>query len=105
MEFIRVKYLSLCHANPKKFVHLENLYLEIKGNQCLSDLKESSSVSQTEIDQFLKSCLNFFIDVWEIKIFDFSDPIFKRFTLVEPKEARALEQKSLKTILDRFYLC
>jgi hypothetical protein len=92
------------HSNPRYFQNLEDIYLGILAQCSFTEMKNDQAVPKSEIELFLKTCLNFYVElVTEIKNrFDFSDELFTILNILEPKTAQEFSTKSLSAVFIRF---
>ncbi|XP_063239989.1 uncharacterized protein LOC134540887 [Bacillus rossius redtenbacheri] len=96
--------LTIEHKNPSNYVALNKVYLEILAQSSLDKLTEDKNVRENDLQFFLKSCLQFYVElVSQIKSrFDFSDKVFDVVNIVEPCVAQSLEIPSIMPVLKRF---
>lgn len=93
---------KLNHQDPHLFEEIENIYLGLAATESLNSIKQSAS--KDEILLFLKTCLNFYIElISEIKKrFKFEDELFSIIEVVNPLKAKTYEIKSLMGVFQRF---
>lgn len=92
---------SIQHKNPTYFMPIEKMYLGVAAQETLDSLKKDTGLPKKELDQFLVTCLNFYVEVVDqLKTrFDFSDPIFELLELVEPKNAQSFSIRNVSQLI------
>lgn len=95
---------SIDHCDERLFVDIKKIYLGVSATSTLQTLINAKDFSQKEYMIFLKSCLNFYVElVSEIKKrFVFNDPIFEIIKIVDPQTAQSFTEKSLEHVLQAF---
>lgn len=95
---------TLNHKDSRKFVPLEKIYLGVHATETFETLKQDPNVNKSDINTFLKSCLEFYIELTSNlkQRFEFEDPLYDLLTIIDPVKAQSFETKSLKGILNRF---
>lgn len=112
-NYMEVKYvksisdvMEISHSNPRNFVPLDQVYVGVSTAETINSLKNDPNVSTQSMEQFFKTCLNFYVELaGQIKArFDFSDPLFKLIQFVQPNIAQddGFLIKSLAPLLHRF---
>ncbi|KAJ8914052.1 hypothetical protein NQ315_017571 [Exocentrus adspersus] len=88
---------SVTTENILNTILKSHFYIGVAASETFNCLKSSSDVSKTDLENFLKSCLQFYVElVTQIKErFNFRDSIYDLVSIVDPKIAQLFHQKSL----------
>lgn len=93
------------YSDSRYFLPLDEIYLGISATETMSDLKKSPDIAEEDIQSFLESILEFYIELTTVvkRKFDFRDELYNVMSVVDPEIAQSYKKiKSLRCVLNRF---
>lgn len=93
------------YANPRLFSSLEKIYLGVSTQESLDELDKEVPQPKTQINDFRKTCLSFYIETIKqiTQRFIFSDPLYDIIgEVVDPQKAQRFELKDISKVIKRF---
>ncbi|KAH9631145.1 hypothetical protein HF086_001080 [Spodoptera exigua] len=91
------------YANPRFFLPLEKIYIGVAAQASIDEF--SREIPPTQIADFRKTCLSFYIEALAQirKRFSFEDPLFDLLeNVLNPIKAQKFEVKDLSCVIKRF---
>ncbi|KAL0833090.1 hypothetical protein ABMA28_001200 [Loxostege sticticalis] len=91
------------YANPRFYLPLEKIYLGVAAQASINEF--STEIPPTQIADFRKTCLSFYIEALSQirKRFSFEDPLFDLLeNVLNPIKAQKFEVKDLSSVIKRF---